>query len=451
MSRFFPNLRANKIPIDMQKWSDDLLNRMRMTGDELADSATREILKNKTQEERNDAIGNIVRHPYLNKEKFPELKPYFSKVEEQVFSEEDVKAFDRSVEIFNEHGFRIFLLLFFKSLPTGYMAPKPGHVLATTKLLEEYATRRVFETAIYIMSVMKEGWYKGEKKGLRMLEKLRFIHSSMRVQILEFGSVKNQALDENEEPKQWDKEYFGVPINQEDEVLTLQLFSLAVIRGLKEMGITLSKDDQNAWFHAWRRIGRILGIKEELEPKTLKDAWRLQNRIYGRQFKMPNPDGPPLTRALLEVMEKLSGNRIKLEALEKITRYFLFATHGKSLKYVQKSLGMDSKASYSELIIDTIIYYLVNWDLWDKLFHRKRGASFFTKMIRRMLAKRLGLEHLHKDENETQEVLDTMIKGMLSELSKKTAAKEVHNRAFEIEQKQFENWDLGGWEMEDGL
>lgn len=433
----------------MQRWNDDLLNRMRMTGDELADTATREILKNKSQKERNDAIGSIVRHPYLNKEKFPELSPYFAKLDEQVFSEEDIKAFDRSVEIFDEHGFRIFLLLFFKSLPTGYMAPKPGHVLATTKLLEEYATRRVFETAIYIMSVMKEGWYKGEKKGLRMLEKLRFIHSCMRVQIMEFGSVKPH--EEGETPKKWDKEHYGVPINQEDEVLTLQLFSLAVIRGLKEMGITLSKEEQHAWFHTWRRIGRILGIREELEPKNIKDGWALQNRIYGRQFKMPNPDGPPLTRALLEVMEKLSGDRIKMDALEKITRYFLYATDGKSLSYIQESLGMQSKASVSEHILDRIIYHMVNWELWDKLFHRRKGASFFTKYIRKMLARSLGLGHLHDEQNETEEVLDSMIKQMLANLNKKTKSMEVHNRSFDLSQKHFENWDIGGWEAEDGM
>ena len=417
----------------MAKWNDAFLDRMRQQGDEFADHAVREIFKDHTHEEHEEQIHNIVKHPLNMRMLPPVLANYFETLDESVFTEEDTKAFDKAIEIFDEHGFRIFLLLFFKSLPTGYMAPKPGHVLATTQLLINQATRRVFETAIYIMSVMRKDWYKGEKHGLRMLEKLRFLHSSMRVQI--------------QDERGWDTKTLGVPINQEDQVLTLQLFSLAVIRGLHEMGICLSRDERQAWFHTWRRIGRILGISEELEPKTIKEAWALQNKIYKRQFTMPNKDGKALTNALLAVMNKLSKDNVSMTALEKITRYFLYQTEGKTLNEIAESLGMDSKPSMREKIIGRIVYHLVNWGIWDWFFHRKEGASFGVKFIRRQIAHSLDLGHRHDDGDETEEVLDALVKEMLNEL--KSDAQAVHHNPFDIDDHLVKKWKLDGWDYSD--
>ena len=419
----------------MSQWNDALLNNMRQMGDPLADTATRAVFEGKTQEERNRAIHNVVMHPLNTLHDVPpELQTYFDTMESTTFTPEEEADFDKAIEIFDEHGFRIFLLLFFKSLPTGYLCPKPGHVLATTQLLVNQATRRVFETALYIMSVMDKDWYKGERKGLKKLEKLRFLHSSMRVQILD--------------DREWDEEKLGIPINQEDQVLTLQLFSLAVIRGLHEMGIMLSREDRDAWFRAWRRIGRIIGIEQELEPKDIKDGWALQNKILSRQIQMPNQDGPALTNALLTVMNNLSNEKVSMDSLERITRYFLFHVKGMNLSKIAKSLGMKSKPTWFEWLVNNIVYWLVNWELWDILFHRKEGASFFVKFIRRMLAKALGMEHLHDPGNETEDVLDAMVKEMLHNL-KIDDKNQHHGRAFEINERLTKKWKLEGWEYID--
>ena len=410
---------------------------MRQTGDEFADATVREVFEKYSFGETEDEIYKIVKHPVFDMKKFPPpIQKYFERLDESVFTEEDTRAFDRSVEIFNEHGFRILLLLFFKSLPSGYMAPKPGHVLATTQLLVNQATRRVFETAIYILSVMKKDWYKDEKEGVRMLEKLRFLHSSMRVQIQDY--------------REWDQADMGVPINQADQVLTLQLFSLAVIRGLHEMGISLSKEDREAWFHTWRRIGRILGIKEELEPDNIEDGWALQNKIMERQFIMPNKDGRALTNALLTVMLNLSKENVSMASLEKITRYFLFGTSGVTLTQIQESLGMESKATWKEYVMNHVVYYLVNFDLWHKIFHRKPGASPITKFARKALASSLGLSHRLDTTDETAEVLDVLVKEMLSNLiSPAATANAIHSRKFEIDDGLIKSWGLAEWDSGD--
>ena len=386
----------------MSRWNDDLLDRMRQVGDEKADPIVTRIFNSMTRDQRNEMVREIVRNPFIKKELCPKpLKEFFTHFENPVFTEEETKAFDRSIRIFRDHGPQIMLLLFFKSLPTGYLAPRPAKVLETTKLLVNQATRRVFETALYVLAVMKKDWYKGDMDGVYWLHKLRFIHSSMRVQI---------QMD-----RKWEVSNLGVPINQEDQALTIQLFSLAVINGLHSMGINLSPEERNAWFVAWRRIGREIGISEELEPKNLVDARRLRNRIYARQFFMPNQSGPPLTEALLSVMQPLGGRVIKMSALEKITRYFLRPTAHMSLNKVQKSLGMKSEPSWREYALGIGVQILMNLGWWQKLMNKDGGSGSLGKYVRKWTAETLDLEDLHVEESD-HNAMEHLIKNILNSL-----------------------------------
>ena len=164
---------------------------------------------------------------------------------------------------------------------------------------------------------------------------------------------------------------------------------------------------------------------------------------------MPNQDGPALTNALLTVMVNLSNDRIGLDSLEKVTRYFLYHTKGMSLKKVTKSLGMKSNPSASEYIIDHVVYVLVNWGIWDLLFHRHEKPSFMVRWIRRVLAHHLGLGHMHNEANPTEEVLDTMVKEMLANLVKDQNQRSYHHRAFELDKHHIDAWGLGAWDYID--
>jgi hypothetical protein len=410
---------------------------MRQTGDEKADKIVTEIFSDMSPDQRNAMVRQIVRNPFIKKELCPEpLKAFFAHFENPVFTEEETQAFDRSIRIFKDHGPQIMLLLFFKSLPTGYLAPRPAKVLETTKLLVNQATRRVFETALYVLAVMKKDWYKGEMDGVYWLHKLRFIHSSMRVQI--------------QMERDWEISDLGVPINQEDQALTIQLFSLAVIEGLHSMGINLSPEDRNAWFVAWRRIGREIGIVEELEPKDLVEARRLQNRICERQFFMPNQSGPPLTKALLSVMQPLGGRLIKMSALEKITRYFLRPTAHMSLKRIQKSLGMESEPSWREYALGIGVQILMNLGWWQKLMNKNGGSGSLGKYVRKWTADTLGLEDLHVEDSD-HNAMEHLIRNILNNLRNPPAPSPTEqempspgilSHSFDIDPELVDTWGL---------
>jgi hypothetical protein len=110
----------------------------------------------------------------------------------------------------------------------------------------------------------------------------------------------------------WDKKALGVPINQEDLVGTLTVFTVAVIRSLDEMGVTCTVQDRDAYLHLWLVIGDLLGIDYKLlfreerpsdeQPLTYADMQLLARIILDRHAQA-SPEGQELMTALLQVEE----------------------------------------------------------------------------------------------------------------------------------------------------
>jgi mpaB/rubber oxygenase-like protein len=104
-------------------------------------------------------------------------------------------------------------------------------------------------------------------------------------------------------------EEWGVPINQEDLAGTLLTFSWTVIGGLSALGVPVTEDEAEAYLHAWKVVGTMLGLREELLPDDCADADALSNRIRERQRK-PSPEGREMTSALLDMLKESLPGRI---------------------------------------------------------------------------------------------------------------------------------------------
>jgi hypothetical protein len=61
--------------------------------------------------------------------------------------------------------------------------------------------------------------------------------------------------------EKWNDEW-GKPISQEDLIATNQVFSLEFFKGMKMLGMSLRAEEQKAWFHTWKTIGKIMGVQE---------------------------------------------------------------------------------------------------------------------------------------------------------------------------------------------
>lgn len=426
------------------KWTDELLDRMRHQGDPLADRAAKLLWENRNSKEILEELRIISRnHNVNNLKNVKPLLDYFQETEHVKVSAEEIEAFRVSAKLFNNYGFRFCGLLFFKALPTGYMCPKPGHVLESTKLLVNYAARRVMETAQFVFAVNNANWYQSGNPGLESIQRVRLMHAGMRMAL----------LNDSRPDKKWNME-LGVPINQEDLCLTNHLFSLAMIDGLDQMGVHLNQDERNAIFITWQRIGQSMGICPELYASTMEDGMDQFHTILKRQSSAENPDGPVLTKALLESMNELLRTNISLEKLEDLTTYFL------NDKRSWKSLGMH-KPTIFDRIFDAIVHFLTSLKIWQRIFNHNNSSikgGWFTRIINYFLAKRFNLQE-HLSRYPKTNLLESITKIILVELSKKDLQNPnqpgsgdldtlIPGKKFFMSDELYKEWDLGSYEMD---
>lgn len=423
------------------KWSDTLLDRMRHTGDPLADAAARALWKDRNSREIIEELKIISRNHKLDLKNFPkEVKDFFELTETVEIHPEDQAKFDLSAKIFNNYGFCYCGLLFFKALPTGYMCPKPGHVLESTKLLVEFAARRVMETAQFIFAVNNRNWYQPGNPGLEAIQRVRLMHAGMRIALLE----------DPRPDRKWDIAEKGIPINQEDMALTNHLFSLAMIQGLDEMGIHLYDDEREAIFHTWQHIGQAMGISKELYTTDYKDGWDQYNTIFNRQCLMPNPDGPKLTKALLESLGQMIKRDLPLEKLEDVSMYFL------NRNKCWDSLGFH-KPGWFDRIFNALAHAITSLSIWQKLFHHHNDAirsGWLSRIINWIVAKKFGMES-HLSRYPKTNLLETISKIILSQLCSKDlqnfdgpASLNPQKPFFFENSLLYETWDLGSFNLD---
>ena len=100
---------------------------------------------------------------------------------------------------------------------------------------------------------------------------------------------------------------WGVPINQHDEAGTSLLFSVAVLQGLRKLGVLVDPDEAEAYVQLWRWSGWLMGIDAELLPASEAEGERLGELIAATQGD-PDDDSRSLTRALLEAPLRAATN-----------------------------------------------------------------------------------------------------------------------------------------------
>ena len=108
----------------------------------------------------------------------------------------------------------------------------------------------------------------------------------------------------------WDKS-FGYPINQEDLIGTLVVFTVVVLDALEKMGVSVDPEDADCYVHLWMVVGYLLGIDFSLIHRPGPDGTRnaaeltlpelrvVRDAIFRRNAR-PSADGQSLTAALMQ-------------------------------------------------------------------------------------------------------------------------------------------------------
>lgn len=273
-------------------WTDALLDRMRLQADPLADELMAEMVAERGPQAAYEVFGFLSEKLTASTARLPErMQAFLSDLSLPPWA--DPEQLRTAEHVFVDHGPHFLLFLYHKSLPTLYACAHGAQVLYRTGRLTpgttgqpDFApfTRRVGETGRFVLDVMLRDGLSHGGPGLLATRKVRLIHAAIRAFVQREG---------------WDEATLGKPINQEDLAITLMTFSVSMMDALDTLRLAYSREEAEAWLHAWKVVGHEMGIVDELLPADLPQGRALLQAILDRQLA-PSEAGQVLTRALLE-------------------------------------------------------------------------------------------------------------------------------------------------------
>jgi hypothetical protein len=273
------------------------LQALRDVGDPLADAVVERLNKEQGIEYVHKLLRTLVLEPGISfKPMLPELRQYLieSATLPDWMDNDKVKA---GTELFADHSIEIVMMLFTASLPTLYAAKQGAEVLTLTKRMVNYTylERRIFETAQFVLDVTDTNAFTSKGKAISQTQKVRLMHAIIRFLI---------CNDEKWKPY-WHPSW-GTPISQVELVGTMMSFSVTVIQALERSGMLLDADEKENYLHLWKVVGSMLGIRDELMPKSYADAANLMATCE-LLFIESSPTGRILADVLLRFLNTHSG------------------------------------------------------------------------------------------------------------------------------------------------
>ncbi|MYR07332.1 DUF2236 domain-containing protein [Gordonia sp. SID5947] len=218
------------------------------------------------------------------------LRTFFAMVEDTP-SWVDRELCERGAAVFRRFGQNANDVLLQLSLIGGYRFGGPVDLLAETGGLSGNSTRRrLGETQTWAIAVGQPGGMHRNGDGWKLTVHVRLMHA-----------LVNEAFERN---GRWDSTEWGLPINQTDLASTLNLFSGALMMGVRALGVPISKDDSRALMHLWKYAGWLIGVDDDWLFDEERDQHQLSYAILLSQSDVTDA-GAQLANALVEVQSEL--------------------------------------------------------------------------------------------------------------------------------------------------
>lgn len=198
---------------------------------------------------------------------------------------------ERGAAVFRRFGQNANDVLLQLSLIGGYRFGGPVDLLAETGGLSGTTTmRRLGETQTWAVAVGRPGGMDRDGEGWRLTVHVRLMHA-----------LVNEAFERN---GRWDSAEWGLPINQTDLASTLNLFSGALMMGVRALGVPISRADSRALMHLWKYVGWLIGVDEDWLFDDERDQHQLSYAILLSQSDVTHA-GAQLAGALVDVQGDL--------------------------------------------------------------------------------------------------------------------------------------------------
>lgn len=298
------------------RWTDELLDRMRGLGDPEAEEALSLVMS--SVPDPRVALRRIFADMDSNDDKavhedFPDLSGFFDRTR-SLPPATDLERIRRGEDVFNRHAFDGGLCLLGKSLPEGYQAPNLSIVLNISGNLSRYTYRRLLSTLQTVVNVSCMSGFQDEGRAIITAQKLRLLHAGVRRIAAMHPELTARQKPSDASPVAFTERY-GVPANQEDMLGTILGFSLLVIEGWRILGAGVTRPEEEDYLYLWLCFARMMGIHPagkpdsmEFLPTDVDDASAFYQRYRERHYvgQDDNPDGVTLARANLSMLEELA-------------------------------------------------------------------------------------------------------------------------------------------------
>ncbi len=310
---------------DASSWTDEFLESKRQVCDEPADLVIKEVVKIDGKEGSRQLFDKLITHIDMPLDQLPPPVQAFISEYGELPQWADKSKLKKAHEFFLDHGPRLLMMLYYKSLPLLYLCKNGAEVLIQTGRLAHKAeghavfAKRIAETGKFLLNVMLDAQFLAHGQAVRQILKVRLVHASIRHFIPE---------------EHWDSEQLGLPINQEDLATTLMTFSSVLIDGLKQFGVTEQEDRLEAYFHLWQVAGHLLGIQSSLIPQGYEQGHILIKKTLNRQAA-PSPQGVLLTEALLDFTKDTIPGDFLERASQVLIRFLIGDNYAKMLNVNQ--------------------------------------------------------------------------------------------------------------------
>jgi hypothetical protein len=192
----------------------------------------------------------------------------------------------RAAQAFADRNLAVITLaLFCAALPASYGDREGARLLAATGRMHRDLDRRVNETARFLFDVLRPNSFDRGGRALVSIGKVRVVHAAVRT------TFRDRAA------------FVETPINQEQMLGTICLFSVAVLDAIERLGVTVEGRDGEDFVHLWRVTGALLGIDADLLPESRAEAAALYRDLKRRRFA-PSEEGKALLEDLVLAMER---------------------------------------------------------------------------------------------------------------------------------------------------
>jgi hypothetical protein len=195
-------------------------------------------------------------------------------------------------KVFSKYCTQISLALYCSVLAEGYLHWRMAHLLQLTGRMETDYARRISETVQLVLDVMQPGGLGAGGGGIATVLRVRLMHAAIRYLVLEGAKT---------DPSIWKAEW-GVPISQEDLRTVVMGYSVVVIDDLAALGIKLSPEEEEGYFHAWLVVGSLIGVETEYLPKNAAEGRELYE-VARTKYYRKTPAAVQLEKTLIETVQ----------------------------------------------------------------------------------------------------------------------------------------------------